>query len=109
MAESDQVPGLEVAGRLGALVRGSQPTVKRLGGGHMGGPCCGLGETEFLVFGECGCGWRAALPEGAIWPLCPNCGVQVLPATGSEHRLGYAAQLMPEQEAYGLAKARRNP
>jgi hypothetical protein len=35
--------------------------------------------VEFLVRGECGCGWWMAAPEGARWPQCPECGEQVMP------------------------------
>lgn len=66
--------------------------------------------VDFLVRGECSCGWWMAAPGGAAWPLCPECGEQVMPprpipecadpelrANGRE---GYVAVLMPEQEAF---------
>lgn len=40
-----------------------------------------VGETVFLVHGRCfgGCGVWMALPEGARWPDCPECGAPVRP------------------------------
>lgn len=38
------------------------------------------GEPELMILGGCDrCGWRCAMPEGAIWPKCPGCGDLVLP------------------------------
>jgi hypothetical protein len=57
---------------------------------------------ELLVYGECVCGWRCALPECGVWPGCPECGSRVFPAQGVDRRpygLGYVARLMYEQEA----------
>jgi rRNA maturation protein Nop10 len=60
----------------------------------------------FLVRGVCGCGWEAALPEGARWPVCPECGEQVMPPVPAKTlgvdfsgREGYVAIRMPEGEA----------
>jgi hypothetical protein len=64
-------------------------------------PAPEVGGLDFLVYGECGCGWRCACTEGARWPKCPLCGEQVMPppADGDKPRLGYVARLLPEQEA----------
>jgi hypothetical protein len=69
-----------------------------------------MAEIEFLVRGECSCGWFMAAAEGSMWPKCPTCGEQVLPprtdfpqqAVGRE---GYIAIRLPEDEAVGAVSA----
>ena len=70
----------------------------------MGAPESVLANPCFLVHGECRCGWAAALPEGAKWPVCPECGEQVSPPRAtrmseSENRMGYLALRMRESAA----------
>lgn len=72
-------------------------------------------RTDFLVYGECSCGWRCACPEGYRWPDCPVCDRKILPLRdrpylrrdGSEGKqgLGYVALLTFEQDAAKAAKA----
>jgi hypothetical protein len=42
--------------------------------------------AELWVYGECRCGWRVLMPEGASWPRCGNgaCGRQVAPPRPAE-------------------------
>ena len=61
------------------------------------GPPVG-GQTVLLVAGECEeCKWRVAVPEGDVWPACPECGEQVMPPSHQtdwlegNDRSGYAA------------------
>lgn len=59
-------------------------------------------DIEFLVHGECECGWWCALPEMGMWPKCAECGEQVMPPRADGHpndREGYVAVRLPEQEA----------
>lgn len=74
-----------------------------------------LDNYQFLVHGECPCGFRMAAPEGSLWPICPNCGEEVrppLPPRGADgdlkpelsDRKGYAALFLPEAEALQKVK-----
>lgn len=75
------------------------------------------GDSELLVYGECPCHpqnpWRAAMPEGSMWPRCPNCGERVKPPSPDpEHpgdhgdRLAYVGKLMPEGDAVAALRRR---
>lgn len=77
-------------------------------------------HAEFLVRGECDCGWMCACPEGAMWPKCAECGEQVMPpsppSAGEQERVGsaaawaactregYVAIRMPEQQALDVVR-----
>lgn len=64
-----------------------------------------IGQREFLVYGDCPCGWRMAAHEGAHWPKCPMCGEEVLPQRGDgKYPLGYVALLLPELEALATVR-----
>jgi hypothetical protein len=66
-----------------------------------------MAEIEFLVRGECSCGWFMAAAEGSRWPKCPGCGEQVMPPRAAPGHLpsppndreGYIAIRLPEAEA----------
>lgn len=72
-------------------------------------------RTEFLVYGECECGWSCACPEGSRWPKCPQCGKLVLPfrnlpGPNPDHPqgYGYVAEMYPEVEAVRIANGERD-
>jgi hypothetical protein len=68
-----------------------------------------LGEKILLVYRECLCGEWCATGEGAVAPLCPQCGRRMVPPGGPpgddrgeyrrEHGLGFAGTLEREREA----------
>lgn len=68
-------------------------------------------RVDFLVYGECVCGWHCACPEGAQWPACPACGKDVRPRrvygpTANPCGLGYIAELRLETDAVKRATER---
>ena len=63
------------------------------------------GGVEFLIRGDCKCGWRCACPEGWTWPKCPNCGEQVLPDRSEPGKcMAYAAIYGEEQRILAVVR-----